>query len=144
MKNASTPFWALVLIATLGMWCCAQQKNGANTNKIRDLESRYQKLEDDYRHLAQNSESHRKRLAIAENQRVDLQRQVEELKNIAQERDEIEAKLVLRTTERDQVQTQFSQFTRDLQSLVQRMETASKPSTGSLQAVPTSRTKIEE
>ena len=41
---------ALVVMATLGLWGCAQDQNpSTRTAKIKALESKYTKLEDDFR-----------------------------------------------------------------------------------------------
>lgn len=140
MKNASTAFWAVLLIGSLGMWGCSQQKNGANVNRIRELEARYIKIEEDYRSLVVTGESHRRRLSQVEAQRGELTLQLEELKNVVVERDQLRQQLQARVIERDQAQSQLSQFAKDLQSLANRAELAAAGQNPNvLQAIPTSR-----
>ena len=47
----------VIMVATLGLWGCAQQKNGSYASRLRDLENRYTKLEDDHRALVSRRHS---------------------------------------------------------------------------------------
>lgn len=138
MKNASTAFLVIMLISSLSLWGCSNQKNTAYNNKIRDLEARYGKLEEDYRLVVAASDNHRKKLAQLETQRSELTQQVEELKSLAQERDDLKKQLTQRTTERDTVQTQLVEFSRDLQNLVGRVDAAARNSSPGVSATPAS------
>ena len=69
MTKASPLFLAVVLFSTAGMYGCTQQKNGAASAKIRDMEARYTKLEEDYRAVVATSEANRKKLAQLEVQK---------------------------------------------------------------------------
>lgn len=141
MKTASTAFLAVLVISSLGIWGCAQQKNGAQAHKIRELEMRHTKLEEDYRALLASNETTRKKVAQMEMQRVDLLQQIEDLKIVAVERDELRAKLNTRTMERDTVQAQLMQFSKDLSSLATRVEVAASTGIGStLTALPAQKT----
>jgi len=138
MRTAGTAFLAVLVISSLGIWGCAQQKNSAQTRKIRDLEARYCKMEEDYRTVVAASESTRKNLARLELQRVELSQQVEDLKTVVQEREELKQKLVARTQERDTFQQQLVQFSKDLRSLAQRAESVASADFGNVQATPVS------
>lgn len=139
MKTASTAFLAVLVISSLGIWGCAQQKSGAQAHKIRELEARYTKIEEDYRSLLSANESTRKKVAQLELQRTELLQQVEDLKVVTLERDELKQKLNTRTMERDTVQAQLMQFSKDLSSLANRVETAAATGIGStLTALPAS------
>lgn len=140
MKTASTAFLAVLVISSLGIWGCAQQKNGAQAHKIRDLEARYAKIEDDYRSVIAANESTRKKLAQMELQRAELLQQVEDLKVIAQERDELQQRLSARTQERDAVHSQLVQFSKDLQNLASRADSVARAGFGTtIAATPVSR-----
>jgi outer membrane murein-binding lipoprotein Lpp len=128
MKTVATAFLATVVISSVGIWGCAQQKNNVQARKIRDLEARYVKLEEDSRAGAASLENTRKKLT-----RLELLQthQMEELKAALAERDEmrqkaedLRQKLVTRTTERDNVNSQLLQFSKELQSFASRVETA--------------------
>jgi chromosome segregation ATPase len=139
MPKASTALLVLMLFSSLSLWGCTHQKNGATNSKIRDLETRHSKLEEDYRVVVAANDSNRKKIANIEAQRAELAQQVEELKAIAQERDELKKSLATRTGERDNAQSQLSQFSRDLQALASRAEAAVANFGPSVAVVPVSR-----
>jgi len=137
MKNASSVFLVVMMFSSLGLWGCTHQKNGAYHAKIRELETRYGKLEEDYKAVVHSGDQLRKKVAQLETQRGELSRQLAELQNIAKERDEARTQLTARTAERDNLQTQMTTFRKDIQDLLGRMDTVlqSNPVT----AVPASR-----
>ena len=145
MKNASTVFLVVMMFCSLGLWGCTHQKNGAYGAKIRELENRYLKLEEDYKVVIQASDQLRKKVGHLETQRTELNQQVDELKNIARERDQLRIQLATRTAERDNLHGQLSQFRRDVQELIGRMDTALAQSgsgnNNPVSAVPASRNK---
>jgi predicted nucleic acid-binding Zn-ribbon protein len=152
MTKASPLFMAVVLFGTAGLYGCTNQKNGTASAKMRDMEIRFTKLEEDYRTVVAASEAHRRKLAQAEAQKVELAKEVEELRPLTQERDdlrkerdELRKQLVARTGERDNVQGQLTQFRQDLQSLVSRVDSAlNNPGAGGapVAAIPAAR-KLE-
>jgi chromosome segregation ATPase len=155
MKSASTALLALLALASLGLWGCTQQKNGATNTKIRELEARYQKLEEDYHVVVAASETSRKKIAQLERERGELNRQLADLKVITQERDnlvserdnlvsernDLAKQVKTRTTERDALHGQLVQFGKDLQTLMTRVDTAAaaSPAGSVTAAIPTSR-----
>jgi chromosome segregation ATPase len=138
MHKASAALLILMLLSSLSLWGCTHQKNGATNTRIRELEARHAKLEEDYRVVVAANESNRKKIAQIEAQRAELAQQVEELKTIAQERDELKKQLTARTGERDNAQAQLLQFSRDLQALASRAEAAAANIGPTLGFVPTS------
>jgi outer membrane murein-binding lipoprotein Lpp len=139
MKNASTVFLVVMMFSSLGLWGCTHQKNGAYHSKIRELESRYTKLEEDYKAVLHSSDQLRKKVGQIEAQRAELSKKVDLLEGIAKERDELRTQLAARTSERDNLHGQMSQFRKDVQDLVGRMDVALQPTAGSVNAVPASR-----
>ena len=140
MKNASTVFLLVMMFCSLGLWGCTHQKNGSYHSKIRELENRYLKLEEDYKVVIQASDQLRKKVGQLETQRAELNNQVDELKTIARERDQLRIQLATRTVERDNLHGQLSQFRKDVQDLVGRMDTVISQNGGStVNAVTTSR-----
>ena len=138
MKNVSTAFLVIMLGSSLGLWGCSNQKNNAYHNKVRDLEVRYGKLEEDYRGALAASDLTRRKLGQLESQRQELVQQVEELKTVIAERDELKKQVGQRVVERDNAQAQLMQFGRDLQGLLGRVEAATAGYSGTVQATPTS------
>ena len=124
MKRASPLILVALVLTSLGLHGCTHQKNGAVNAKVREMEARYAKLEEDYRAVTALNEAGRKRLGQAEADKADLKRQVDELQAVVQERDELKKQIAARTTERDAVQAQMAQFSKDLQALAGRIEAA--------------------
>jgi len=137
-------FGVLALCAT-GLWGCGQQKAGIFSAKIRELEIRYSKLEEDFRTLQLASEQTRKRLNAAETQRAALERDKAELtktvENVTGERETLRKQMTQRIAERDTAQANLSQFNKDLQALASRVEAAmnENPVNPSKTIIPASR-----
>lgn len=142
MSKFSPLFLAILLVVSAGTYGCTQQKN-ATSAKLHDMESRYAKLEEDYRTVAATNDANRKKLAQLEARTAELTKQLEALRTVAQERDALRKQLVTRTGERDAAQAQLVQFRQDLQSIVTRVDAAisgTAPASGaSVSAIPTSR-----
>ena len=138
MKNAGTLVLALLFSALLGVAGCTHQKNGAFNAKIREMETRYAKLEEDHRAAMASTEAKNKKLAQTESQRVELQKQV---LNVTLERDELRKQLSDRTSERDTVHSHLQLFHKDLQQLTTRVEQVASTSPGAILtiAIPASR-----
>ncbi len=128
MRNFSPLIIAALLFCGIGAWGCNQQKTGVISNKIRDLEARYAKLEEDHRALHATSEQNRKRLLAVEAQRSALEEEKNDLSKqldlTVSERETLRKQIALRTQERDTAQNNLSQFSRDLQALAGRVEAA--------------------
>ena len=138
MKNASTVFLAAMMFSSLGLWGCTHQQNGAYHTKIRELETRYTKLEEDYKAVVHTGDQLRKKVNQLETQRGELSRQVAALEGIAKERDQLQIQLASRTTERDNLHNQMAQFRKDVGDLLGRMDTA-LGTAPTVDAVPASR-----
>ena len=169
MKNAGNVFLVMMLFTTLGLWGWAQQKNGNYASRLRELEARCAKMEDDHRGIIASNDRNQKRVVVLEHERKELVAEVVELRYAAAERDELRDQLTIRvrerddldrkvvaqskslgdlrsqlaarTLERDQVARNMQLFSRELQSMLGRMENSlnETPSSGSLEATPASR-----
>jgi chromosome segregation ATPase len=169
MKHAGTAFLVVMLFSTLGLWGFAQQRNGSYAARLRDLENRYGKLEEDHRTIASLSDRHQRRIAQLEKERTELAEQVDELRKVAEEREGLRAQVAdvsqqrdslkvqlsasnrerenfrttaqIRTQERDAANDQLQMYTKELQGLLGRMEStlASAPRTKPIEALPASR-----
>ena len=133
MRNTNPIVLAGLLLCAMSLWGCNQQKSGTITAKIRELETRYTKLEEDYRTLHSSNEQTRKRLAAVERQRAELEAEKSELtrhlESASSERDTLKTQVTQRTAERDAAQNNLAQFSKDLQALVGRIEaTVANPS----------------
>jgi chromosome segregation ATPase len=144
MKNFNRVLVAGLLFCTMSMWGCTQQKTGAISTKIRELEARYTKLEEDYKTLQAAHEQHRKRLNQAETQRAALEKDKADLTTQLEatngEREALAKQVSQRTVERDAAQNNLVQFSKELQGLVGRVEsTLNSSSSPNVSIVPASR-----
>jgi chromosome segregation ATPase len=128
MKQINPAYVAVFLLCAMGVWGCSQQRTGVITAKISELETRYAKLEEDYRTLQATHEQHRKKLNQIDAQRVALEKEKtdlnEQVTTVGGERDTLRTQLTQRTQERDVTQTNLSQFSKELQNLAGRVEAA--------------------
>ncbi len=115
---------SVLVVACLGLWGCAQgATNGhASAERIRVLETKIAKLEDDFKAVVAVREQLRKQLTAAEQERTQLGQQVEQLQAAVKERDELRQQLAVRTSERDSIQSQFDQFRKSIKTLIGQAE----------------------
>jgi chromosome segregation ATPase len=107
----------ILIVTTVGVWGCARQTGSSpGLARLRELETRNAKLEEDYRAvLAQRDQERRGAAALAA--------ELDQLRTVSQERDDLRKQLAALTAERNAVQTTLTQFTKDLQQLLGKMET---------------------
>src|SRR5437879_6265175 len=106
--NRASKALIVVVVATLGIWGCAQgptNSHAAQGERLRALEGKCGKLEEDYRAVAGARDQFRKRVAALEEERGKLQQELAVQNAILQERDELRRQVATRTTERDALQT---------------------------------------
>jgi flagellar motility protein MotE (MotC chaperone) len=120
---------ALIVLtaAVVGIWGCAQSQGPGPSaaDRLRALEVKNAKLEDDFRAVAAARDQLRRKLAAAEEQQQQLQKQLEEqTQALAKEREQMKQQLTARTTERDALLTQFEQFRKGLKDLLGQAEAA--------------------
>lgn len=145
MRKFSPLILVVVLASATGLWGCSQQKTGAINAKIKELENRYDRLEEDFRTLQATNELNKKRLAQAESQRTALEQEKSELTRQLDgailERENLRKQVGQRTQERDTAQANLIQFSKDLQALVGRVEAAlnNTPQNPSASITPVSR-----
>jgi septal ring factor EnvC (AmiA/AmiB activator) len=116
----------VLVVASLGAWGCAQKSNNgaATVERVRALETKLAKLEDDFKASVAVRDQLRKKLTSVEEERGHLAQQVEQLQAVVKERDELRQQLAARTGERDAVQTQFDQFRKGIKTLLGQAEPA--------------------
>jgi uncharacterized coiled-coil DUF342 family protein len=122
---------AIMVVTSLGLWGCAQEQNhGSIGAKVRALETKNAKLEEDFRAVVAAREQVRKKLAAVEQERSKLTDQLEQAQAAAKERDDLRQQVNTRTGERDAVQGQFEQFRKDIRKLLGQAESASNAGPG--------------
>ena len=114
----------VLVVASLGVWGCAQgpANSPASAERIRTLETKLNKLEDDFRAAVAVRDQLRKRVNNMEEECAQLSQQVEQLQLAVKDREELKKQLIVRTTERDNAQTQFEQLRKGIKSLLGQAE----------------------
>ena len=128
----------IFFIAAMGLWGCAQGPGGgASAERMRALEAKVTKLEEDFRGAVAARDQLRKKLTTAEDEKSQLAKQVDQLTMVVKERDELKQQLTVRTTERDSLQNQFTEFRKGLKNLLGQAEApATLPVTLSVDTPP--------
>lgn len=120
----------VLVVAALGLWGCSQRPAPGGLERIKALEGKITKLEDDYKAVATARDQARKKLAEAEEQRLKLQQDLEQQQQqLARERDELKQQVTVRTAERDTLQSQFDVFRKGVRSLLNKADTAAAVTT---------------
>lgn len=109
----------MLVVASLGLYGCAKgpANGGGNVERLRTLEMRVAKAEDDFRAAAKSRDQLRQELTTLKNQKAQYQ----------QQRDQLQQQLISRTNERDTVQVQYEQFRKEIRNLLGQAEAAANP-----------------
>ena len=114
----------LLVVGSLGIWGCAQGAgSSANAERIRALETKIARLEEDFKASIAVREQLRKKLTSVEEERSQLSQQVDQLQSVVKDRDNLRQQLALRTSERDAVQSQFNNLCKGIKALIGQVET---------------------
>ena len=128
---------AVMIVAAFGLWGCAQGPGNGSAERIKALETKCAKLEDDYRAVAAVRDQLRKKVTEVDELSKKMRAELDLLQPLTKENEEIKQQLLARTSERDSVQGQFDQFRKNIRSLLGQAETAApKPATPAVSAAP--------
>jgi septal ring factor EnvC (AmiA/AmiB activator) len=126
----------LFIVVALGIWGCSKGPGGhpaAQTERVKALEAKCAKLEEDYRAAASSRDQARKQAGLLDQeraqwdeQRAQLQKDLDAQKGLVRElqrtlvreRDSYKQQLELRTNERDHMQMRCERLKKGLQSLI--------------------------
>lgn len=106
---------SVMLVALLGLWGCAKGPAGHSVDRVRTLEAKCGKLEDDYRAVAHARDQARKQAAALEAERTRMQK---DLAAAVRERDALRQQITTRTSERDTLQLRCDRMKKGLQNLL--------------------------
>jgi len=137
--RASLLYVALLMIGVSALWGCSKTKIHPQA-RIRHLESRNRKLEEDYRATMAECVQLRKKLANSLKQSEGLDERIEELQSAAEQRDQLQQQVEVCLAQRDAVQVQMKRFQRDLESLVGRVQQVTGSSSNATLATTVSMT----
>ncbi|WP_020472749.1 hypothetical protein [Zavarzinella formosa] len=138
---------AVLLVALFGLWGCskAPTDGGLSAEKLKTVETKLAKLEDDFRAASSARDQLRKKLSQAEETQAELQAQTERLAKDVKIKDEL---IERRTSERDQTVSQYEGFRKGLKELISKAEESmaksDAPASPAVPATPTSLTKPSE
>lgn len=134
----------VLLVAVFGLWGCsrapsADNGSAATVEKLKAVETKLARLEDDFRAAASARDQLSKKLLAAEEARTALVVQVDRMGKDLKVKDE---QIGLRTTERDQAAGQFKALRDELRELLTRAENGMKSEgSPSVPVIPTSNPK---
>ena len=127
----------VLLVAAVGLWGCSQATSGqaaAQAERIKALEAKCGKLEDDYKSAAAARDQARKRVAALEEEHTQMEEQqalmqkdLEAGKLVAKERDELSQQMEVHLGERDMLQTRCDKLKKGLQTLLGQDDVLSAP-----------------
>ncbi len=126
----------VLIIATLGIWGCAKSPgSGSNqAERVRTLEARCGRLEEDYRGAAADRDKARKEATQIEEERAQLeikqaalQKQADLSPALASERDGLQKLLETRTSERDLAQANLNALVSTIQQAIGKAQAQNVP-----------------
>jgi len=116
----------VALLGTLGAWGCAKGPSSAGSaERVKALEAKLAKLEEDFRAVALARDQVRQKLIGVEEQKNQLQKQ----------RDELRVQITTRTGERDAVQSQYDQFRKAIKDLLGQADAGASTSPAPINAL---------
>ena len=104
---------AFGVVLIVGIWGCSECPS-RSAEKIKALEAKVSRLEEDFRSASASRDQFRKKLAEMEQEQAQLK----------QERDELQSTIKTRTAERDEITGHFDQFRKNLKELIGKTEAA--------------------
>lgn len=126
-----------LLVTLVGIYGCAKgpaptptTTNTPTTESKSNpaLEAKIHRLEDDFKAAAASRDALRQKLTAAEDQQARLQRQADQAKQeavvAAQERDALRNEIKTRTTERDDVKSQYATYIKSVREQADKAEAA--------------------
>jgi hypothetical protein len=111
----------IALVFVLGVWGCARgpvSGYAEQVERIRTLEGKCAKLEDDYKAVAGARDQARRRVAALEEDTARLQKELADHQAVVKERDALKQVVEARTGERDVLQVRCDRLKKGLQSLL--------------------------
>jgi chromosome segregation ATPase len=108
---------SVTLVLFLGLWGCARGPS-SQAERLRSLETKCLKLENDYRSVAAARDQARKQLAALEAEREQLQKELADKQALLKERDALRQQVAARTHERDNLKLRCDRLKKGLQELL--------------------------
>lgn len=122
----------VMVVAAGGLWGCAQgpASGAATAERLRALEAKCAKFEEDYRAVAAARDTAKKAVAALEQEKGQLQKELALKDAIVQERDELRKQFESRTGERDLLQARCERLKKGIQTLLGQDDAMINPPVG--------------
>jgi DNA repair exonuclease SbcCD ATPase subunit len=110
----------VMVVTACGLWGCAQGPAGsaAREERLRALEAKCAKFEEDYRAVAAARDQAKRNVATLELEKVRFQKEVAAKRELEKEREELKKQLESRISERDQLQARCDRLKKGIQNLL--------------------------
>jgi len=146
MRSFNKALLVVFVVTTLGLWGCNYSTSSSRSTaaRIRHLEYRNAKLEEDYRTAIAECNRLQKEVAAAIKLNKKLGQQQADMQIVLAQRDTLEKKLSVSVGERDALRIQMVHFSKELQSLAGQVEVAAANQPGSVLAKTVSREEEKE
>jgi septal ring factor EnvC (AmiA/AmiB activator) len=132
----------ICIVALFGIWGCSRTPsadgNAATAEKLKAVETKLARLEDDFRAAASARDQLSKKLIAAEEARTALHGQVERLIRESKAKD---AEIATRTTERDQLSGQYKMFREGIREWLAKADEGKMDGSPTAPVIPTSNSK---
>jgi septal ring factor EnvC (AmiA/AmiB activator) len=133
----------VLIVSVFGLWGCSRAPSAdggsaATAEKLKAVETKLARLEDDFRAAASARDQLSKKLIAAEEARVALQVQLDRTAREARAKEEL---VQARTAERDQATGQYKALKDELKELLTRAENGMKEPSPMVPVIPTSHLK---
>jgi chromosome segregation ATPase len=134
-----------MIVALCGLWGCSRAPsadigNAATAEKLKAMETKLARLEDDFRAAASARDQLSKKLIAAEEARTAMQAQIEQMTREAKAKDE---QLTARTAERDQLTNQYKSFRDGLREWLTKADEGKMDGSPMVPVVPTGNQKAD-
>jgi chromosome segregation ATPase len=110
----------VMVVAASGLWGCAQGPAGsaAQSERLRALEAKCAKYEEDYRAVATARDQAKKAVTSLEQEKARIQRQLALKQEVEKEREDLRKQVEARSAERDVLQARCDRLKKGIQNLL--------------------------
>jgi septal ring factor EnvC (AmiA/AmiB activator) len=110
----------VMVVTACGLWGCAQgpASSAAQAERLRALEAKCAKFEEDYRAVASARDQAKKSAANLEQDKARLQKELALKRDVEREREDLRKQVEARIVERDQLQVRCDRLKKGIQNLL--------------------------
>jgi septal ring factor EnvC (AmiA/AmiB activator) len=110
----------VMVVTACGLWGCAQgpASSAAREERLRALEAKCAKFEEDYRAVAAARDQAKKSVATLEQEKTRLQKELALKREVEREREDLRKQIEARVAERDQLQARCDRLKKGIQNLL--------------------------